>query len=243
VVCLRAKSVRTCCTAPSRLVDRSRPGQSAGDHPQAPSAVRRPHSQRTRLAPCPGPAHGRRMTVPHLLLALLLGLGPASDPVGAWPLDPEPAVVRGFDPPETPYGAGHRGVDLLGSAGQTVRAALGGRVSYAGPLFGRGVVVVDHGVTRTTYEPVSSSVEVGQTVARGEPVGVLELHGSHCFPRACLHWGWLAGETYLDPLRLVGAGPVRLLPLWRDAPVAEPFSRTLTLAGALGGRPPAGGPW
>ena len=49
-------------------------------------------------------------------------------------------------------------------------------------------------------------------------MGTLELPGSHCFPRACLHWGWLEGETYLDPLRLVGAGPVRLLPLWRPAP-------------------------
>lgn len=28
----------------------------------------------------------------------------------------------------------------------------------------------------------------------------------------CLHWGWLRDEVYLDPLDLVGAGPVRLLP-------------------------------
>jgi hypothetical protein len=26
-------------------------------------------------------------------------------------------------------------------------------------------------------------------------------------------------RTYLDPLSLVGGGPVRLLPLWRDDPV------------------------
>jgi hypothetical protein len=40
----------------------------------------------------------------------------------------------------------------------------------------------------------------------------------HCFPATCLHWGLIVGETYVDPLTLVGGGPVRLLPLWRDEP-------------------------
>jgi murein DD-endopeptidase MepM/ murein hydrolase activator NlpD len=151
---------------------------------------------------------------------------PESDPVGVWPLQPTPEVVAGFDPPDSPYGSGHRGVDLAGSVGQVVHTALAGTITYAGSLAGRGVVVVDHGTTRTTYEPVSTSVPLGATVARGDPIGTLQLGGSHCFPRACLHWGWIEGETYLDPLRLVGSGPVRLLPLWRDEPVP------LTTAGA-----------
>ena len=141
------------------------------------------------------------------------------DPVGVWPLVPQPDVVRGFDPPDSPYGAGHRGVDLAGGPGQPVRAALPGTVSYAGPLAGRGVVVVDHGGTRTTYEPVAADASVGDVVPAGGRIGTLQLPGSHCFPRACLHWGWIRGEVYLDPLRLVGGGPVRLLPLWRDRPV------------------------
>lgn len=141
------------------------------------------------------------------------------DPVGVWPLDPVPEVVAGFDPPTSTWGAGHRGVDLLGAVGQPVRAALAGQVSFAGRLAGRGVVVVRHGDTRTTYEPVTATVDIGTAVAAGSRLGVLELPGSHCFPRACLHWGWLRGDTYLDPLLLVGAGPVRLLPLWRDQPV------------------------
>ena len=49
-------------------------------------------------------------------------------------------------------------------------------------------------------------------VGRGALIGTLQPMSSHCFPRACLHWGLLRGETYLDPLTLVGAGPVRLLP-------------------------------
>ena len=142
------------------------------------------------------------------------------DPVGGWPLRPVPEVVGTFDPPATPYGAGHRGVDLAGREGQTVRSALPGTVTYAGSLAGRGVVVVGHGATRTTYEPVTATVSVGDPVATGTPLGSLQLSGSHCFPRACLHWGWIEGETYLDPLRLVGAGPVRLLPLWTE-PVAS----------------------
>jgi murein DD-endopeptidase MepM/ murein hydrolase activator NlpD len=160
-----------------------------------------------------------------LLILLTVGCWPLravaaqSDPVGVWPLVPEPSVEHGFDPPDDPWGAGHRGVDLLGTVGQPVRAALPGRVSWAGVLAGRGVVVVDHGGTRTTYEPVDATVELGATVGAGDRIGRLVLAGSHCLPRACLHWGWLEGETYLDPLRLVGAGPVRLLPLWRDEPV------------------------
>lgn len=166
-------------------------------------------------------------TVAHLLVLLLAATGPGSPapappPVlaaqqaptaGIWPLQPTPAVVEGFRPPVTRYGAGHRGVDLAGRPRQVVRAAAGGRVTYAGSLAGRGVVVVSHGTSRTTYEPVRATVGVGTVVGAGDPLGRLEVWGSHCAPSACLHWGLLEGETYLDPLTLVGAGPVRLLPL------------------------------
>lgn len=156
------------------------------------------------------------------LLAPSAGRATEADAVGVWPLVPRPEVVATFDPPSDPWGAGHRGVDLLGTPGQRVRTALPGRVTWAGMLAGRGVVVVDHGSTRTTYEPVDATVAVGTTVDAGDRIGVLSAAGSHCAPRACLHWGWIDGETYLDPLRLVGAGPVRLLPLWRDEPMSSP---------------------
>ncbi len=135
--------------------------------------------------------------------------GPAD---GVWPLSPDPDVVSGFDPPDSRWGAGHRGVDLAGAVGQQVHAARAGTVSFAGRIAGRGVVVVTHGATRTTYEPVAATVAVGDEVGAGDPLGRLELLGSHCLPRACLHWGLVRGTTYLDPLTLVGAGPVRLLP-------------------------------
>jgi murein DD-endopeptidase MepM/ murein hydrolase activator NlpD len=160
-----------------------------------------------------------------VLLAMLVGLlvapasaatdGPTPTPAGSavWPLAPAPGVVRGFDPPDVRWGAGHRGVDLAGEAGQPVRAAQAGTVSYAGTLAGRGVVVVDHGTTRTTYEPVAADVHVGNRVVAGDRIGRLQRGGSHCAPAVCLHWGLLEGDRYLDPLTLVGAGPVRLLPL------------------------------
>lgn len=159
-----------------------------------------------------------------LLLSLAAPAAAAdTDPVGVWPLVPEPEVIAGFEPPDSAYGAGHRGVDLGGNAGQAVRAALPGQISFAGSLAGRGVVVVDHGPTRTTYEPVTATVSVGDQVEAGAVIGRLQVVGSHCFPAACLHWGWIEGaETYLDPLRLVGAGPIRLLPLWRDLPLSSP---------------------
>ena len=175
--------------------------------------------------------HPRRSLVLGLVVlgVVLALLGPASasaepagpDPVGVWPLQPRPEVVDGFDPPSSTWGAGHRGVDLLGRPGQRVRTALPGTVTFAGVIAGRGVVVVDHGATRTTYEPVAPSVDRGARVAAGAPLGTLQLAGSHCLPRACLHWGWLEGTVYLDPLRLVGLGPVRLLPPERGAPVGD----------------------
>lgn len=156
---------------------------------------------------------------------------------GVWPLDPAPEVVGEFAPPAERWNAGHRGVDLLGEAGQVVRAAVPGTVTYAGMIAGRGVVVVGHGETRTTYQPVAASVAVGDVVSAGQSLGTLQAGGSHCRPRVCLHWGMLRGDTYLDPLTLVGAGPVRLLPLFSPVPVMA-LGLSLPAASPLA-RPPA----
>lgn len=149
------------------------------------------------------------------------GTGPESTgPEGQWPLDPRPEVVTPFDPPTEPWDAGHRGIDLAGHPGQAVRTALAGTVSFAGAIAGKPVVTVTHGALRTTYEPVVATVSVGDTVAGGQVVGRLTVLHGHCFPAACLHWGLRRGDTYLDPLSLVGGGGVRLLPLWRDDPAS-----------------------
>lgn len=135
-----------------------------------------------------------------------------------WPLQPVPQVVRSFDRPEDPYGAGHRGVDLSASAGQPVLAAGAGVVVFAGELAGRGVVSVDHDALRTTYEPLRPEVKVGEQVYAGQRIGTVMAGHAAC-AGACLHWGVRRGNPpeYLDPLQLVGPNSrVRLKP-WEGA--------------------------
>lgn len=150
------------------------------------------------------------------------GAGPSPTPGGGGvqytpPLSPL-QVVRGFDPPATPYGPGHRGVDLAASSGTQVRTVGAGVVSFAGPVAGRGIVVVAHadGV-RTEYEPVRPTVRVGEPVHGGEVIGVVRGRHGDCAPGTCLHWGARRGEEYFDPLLLLRPlGQVRLLP-WHEA--------------------------
>ncbi|KJY38209.1 M23 family metallopeptidase [Streptomyces katrae] len=158
-----------------------------------------------------------------LLLTLLFALTGALPPAPAAPpaegafraVRPLPAplsVARWWDPPPTPYAAGHRGVDLSAPAGAEVRAVGPGRVHYAGPVAGRGVLSLTlPGGLRTTYEPVRALVAEGEAVTAGQVVAVL-TEGSHC-PGPCLHWGLLAGEdAYRNPLTLLPGPTPRLLP-------------------------------
>lgn len=143
-----------------------------------------------------------------------------------WPVGVRPSVVRGWEPPTSPYGAGHRGVDLATAPGAPVRAVARGRVVFTGRVAGRGVVSVELSGTgdpplRTTYEPVSPTAKKGDQVAPGHVVGVVQdasdATGTHC-AGDCLHWGLLRGGTYLDPLSvmppwLLRRAPSRLLPV------------------------------
>jgi len=143
---------------------------------------------------------------------------PAPATVWVWPVQP-PVVVRPFDPPPTPYAAGHRGVDLAAVGGQPVDAAGAGVVSFAGQVAGIGVVVIRHdGGLRTTYEPVTPAVAAGQTVAAGALIG--HVTGGHAGCTVCLHFGLRSGEDYVDPLSLFARGPIRLLPVDGQPPVS-----------------------
>jgi len=148
-------------------------------------------------------------------------LGPSSAAVRGWqwpvhdPGGGPPAILRGFHPPAERWLSGHRGVDVAAAEGDPVYAPGPGVVSYAGTIFGQGVVVIAHGSVRTSYEPVVPSVHAGDAVARGSPIGVLAA--GHCPERACLHWGLLTGHRhgvrYYDPLVLLGLSHLRLEPL------------------------------
>ncbi|MFI5588805.1 murein hydrolase activator EnvC family protein [Amycolatopsis sp. NPDC051758] len=132
----------------------------------------------------------------------------------SWPLSPVPVVTKYFDAPETPYGPGHRGVDLAAVPGQEVLAADVGVVVFAGLVAGRPVLSVDHdGGLRTTYEPVAANVAVGEQVYRGQVLGTVLTGHPGCLVAACLHWGVRRGEEYVDPLALIGeVGEYRLKP-------------------------------
>jgi murein DD-endopeptidase MepM/ murein hydrolase activator NlpD len=144
------------------------------------------------------------------------GLAPSGASLWSAPLGDPPLVTRPFDPPVSPYGPGHRGVDLAGVPGGVVAAAGAGVVVFAGLVAGRPVVSVDHpGGLRTTYEPVDPAVGAGATVDQGTPLGVLVAGHAGCPVAACLHWGLRRGETYLDPLALLRPPRIRLLP-WDD---------------------------
>lgn len=137
-----------------------------------------------------------------------------------WPLPPTPTVTRGFDAPTPNWTRGHRGVDLAGTAGQTVFAAGGGTVVFAGELAGRYLVSVQHpGGLRTSYEPVRPAVRAGQHVDGGTALGVLLDGHAGCPVRACLHWGAMWGPAsradYVDPLGLLTTTPIVLKPVLR----------------------------
>jgi murein DD-endopeptidase MepM/ murein hydrolase activator NlpD len=103
-------------------------------------------------------------------------------------------------------------VDLRTEPGQRVRAAGDGRVAFAGTIAGRGVVAVDHGILRTTYEPVDAQVVVGERVRVGEVLGTVATGTGHCGSGSCLHLGLRRGPEYLDPLLLLSRASARLRP-------------------------------
>jgi murein DD-endopeptidase MepM/ murein hydrolase activator NlpD len=138
-------------------------------------------------------------------------------------------VVRRFLPAPTPWGSGHRGVDLAARVGQPVLAAGAGVVTFSGQIDGQGILTVTHaGGLRTTYQPVAAGLPTGSVVALGQQIAIVAAEPGHCAPATCLHWGLLRGlgpaSTYLDPLQLLGAAraPPVLLPLgYRPALVSN----------------------
>lgn len=131
-----------------------------------------------------------------------------------WPIAGPERVAERFDGPAQPWLRGHRGVDLLGYDGVPVTAVDDGVVSYSGTINGVGIISVQHpDGLRSTYQPVSGDVPRGRSVRAGQRIGYLQTLGSHCWPRACLHLGARRGQVYLDPLLLLGAWEVSLLPI------------------------------
>ena len=180
-----------------------------------------------------------------LLAAVLLALPrpAAATPPAAASITYQPPVdapvTDQFRPPSTPFGPGNRGIDYATIPGQPVVAAAPGTVTFAGPVGGSLHVVVLHpdGV-RTSYSFLrSTTVHRGDFVRQGQTVGTAGPE---------LHFGARSGDVYLDPLALLGGGPVRVHLVPEDdgplPPEAGERSALERLLGALrtGGRVGAG---
>lgn len=172
----------------------------------------------------------------------VLGAPPArADPrerPWSWPIDPAPTILERFTPPDQRWSAGHRGVDLAAEIGHPVVAVADGVVTFASELAGRGVVVVDHGGLRSTYEPVTAAVRQGDLVVGGQILGVLQVVRSHCLPDACLHLGARVGDEYVDPENLLGYQEIRLKPLAGAGPGESPDPSSGTWIPAVGSGAP-----
>ena len=134
--------------------------------------------------------------------------------VAALLLPPGP-VVRGFEPPATIYGAGHRGIDVAARPGDRVRSPISGTVTFAGRINDRSIVSVTNGRRIVSVEPVTAAVGVGQQVSAGDVIGVVGI-GGHCSLR-CVHVGVRIDGVYVDP----SLARRRLLPLGRRSDVAH----------------------
>lgn len=122
-----------------------------------------------------------------------------------WPVHGE--VIRPFEEPAGPYGAGHRGIDIAAPFGTPIRAPADGTVSFAGTVAGALFISIDHpGGIRTSYSWVSSiGVKKGQPVRAGAVIGATG-QGHPGSDRTHLHFSARLDGTYIDPMLLLGGG-------------------------------------
>jgi murein DD-endopeptidase MepM/ murein hydrolase activator NlpD len=145
--------------------------------------------------------------------------GPARA-AGDWTWPVVGPVMRGFDPPDSPFGSGHRGIDIAAPVGTPVRAAAAGTVAFAGPVGGRLFVTVDHGAgLESTYSFLGSiAVRRGDVVSQGQTIARSGTgHAGDIVPS--LHFGVRLADTYVDPLEYLG--PVDVWRFIRLAPLGS----------------------
>jgi murein DD-endopeptidase MepM/ murein hydrolase activator NlpD len=113
-------------------------------------------------------------------------------------------IINGYRAPGSPYGQGHRGIDIAAPIGTDVEASAPGVVAFAGSVAGALWVSIDHtdGV-RTSYGYLSSiAVAQGDVVARGQVIAASGA-GHPGTPVTHLHFGARYGGSYIDPMLLL----------------------------------------
>lgn len=155
-----------------------------------------------------------------LCVILAFSLPGPAHAAGDWVWPVVGPMIRGFDPPDSPFGSGHRGIDIAAAVGTAVRATAAGTVTFAGPVGGRLFLTIDHGGgLESTYSWVEAlHVRRGDPVARGQLIarsgtghaGVLVPH---------LHLGVRVLDAYVDPLDYLA--PVEVWRFIRLAPITS----------------------
>lgn len=159
-----------------------------------------------------------RRLAPLVLLLLMAATSPADAAPTDWIWPVQGPVVRGFDPPDSPYGTGHRGVDIAAGVGTIVVAPAEGTVTFAGPVGGRLFVTIDHGGGWLSTVSFVSSVLVrrGDMVVAGRPIA-LSGWGHTDEPISHVHLGVRLDGAYVDPIPLLAplaiSAFIRLAPL------------------------------
>jgi murein DD-endopeptidase MepM/ murein hydrolase activator NlpD len=155
-----------------------------------------------------------------LLVASAFGGPAATAPqrAGAWQWPLTGPVLRAFDPPDSFYGSGHRGIDIAAPVGTPVVAPADGTVVFAGPVGGSLFLTIDHGggVESTCSWLSALSVRAGDVVTAGQAIATSGW-GHPTEPVPHLHFGVKLDDVYVDPLTYLSSpsldGFIRLAPL------------------------------
>lgn len=149
------------------------------------------------------------LAVAHIGAALL----PTSHaPPNLWqpPVSNQLTVSSFYDLPNGKYQAGHRGIDLPSVPGAPVRAPTSGVVVFVGTVVDRPTISIRVAVdTVVSIEPVQSELREGETMSKGQHIGVV-AEGGHC-SETCVHLGVRVKDEYVNPLRFF-RGKAQLVP-------------------------------
>ena len=146
----------------------------------------------------------RRTIALSILVCLAWPLAPTpAFAAGSWPWPLTGPIIRGYDPPNSPYGAGHRGIDIAAPFGTPVRAAGDGVVSWAGQNGEYGNhVAIDHGdgmvTTYSHLRGIAADLRAGERVRQGQVVGFVGQTGLATGPH--LHFALFVNQLYMNPL-------------------------------------------
>lgn len=154
------------------------------------------------------------------LVAILVAVGgaaatPSPDdprdlPIWRWPLDGPRAVVAPYRAPAHDYAAGHRGVDLQAPMATVVRAPADGVVAFRGTVVDRPLLTIEHdGGLVSTFEPLLSALNPGDSVSAGEAIGIVDK-GGHA-AAGTLHVGVRLEGDYINPMLLFDSVPRAVL--------------------------------